>query len=143
MKSIEEYEPKTNIVSFADLYGYDHKVEGTKLSLTKGNKVVSIDFGGLNSTTNAVITSGGNSDSLAMCIKDDNYYGDLLVLHEYIAKDTELKELDYKELISRGNKALVPILVGSIAGGLLLVGGIAIAIVLIKKKAKKIDTEST
>lgn len=141
-QEINDFEPKTNILSFADLYGYYHQVRGTMITLTKGNKTVNINFENLDSQIDATIESEGKSDFLAMRLANNNYYGDLLVLNEFIAKNTELKELDYKELMSRTKKTnIAPIVVGSVLGTLLIAAG-AIVIVISVRKRKESKTDS-
>lgn len=70
-----------------------------------------------------------------MSVVNDEYYGDVKLLNEYLAMDTMLKEVNYDELINRGNSNLVflYILIP------LLVMVLAIVVTLLILKTKKRD----
>ena len=137
-ETIYDFEPKTNIISFADMYGYNHQINKSVITLTKGDKVVTIDFEGLNTNNDAVISCGDESAYYSMRLTEGNYYGDMLTLNEILSKDTTLKELDYNELMSRGKPFnFVLILVISIVGFLLIVTGLIIFIVKMKKQQRQ------
>lgn len=129
-----DFEPKTNIFSFADLYGYNHQVDKSIITLTKGDKTITINFEKLGADNDSVITCGEESQSYSMRLTDDNYYGDMLTLNEFVSKDSALKELDYNELMSRGTVPyIVPITIILIVAFLIAVTIVTLFIVQRKK----------
>ena len=135
-ETIQDFDPKTDILAFADLYGYDYKIDNSVITLTNGEKVVTINFENLDSTKYATIAYGESSESYSMRLTDDGYYGDLLILNNVISEDTSLKELNYNELMNRGKTSiLAPILITSIAAFLLILS--CLIIMLIKKRNNK------
>lgn len=109
-ETIFEFEPKTNIFTFADLYDYSHEVNKTTITLKKDSRVITIETEGFDSNSDAMIICDGEKQSFAMRLTGDKYYGDMLTLNRFLSKNTSLKELNYNELMSRGySSSMTPI----------------------------------
>ena len=62
--------PKTDIISFAELYDYKHEIKDKTITLTNGDRIVTINYDGLSSFVDGKIKCEGNEDNFKMHIDD-------------------------------------------------------------------------
>lgn len=134
-EDITDFVPKTDIISFAELYDYKYEIKDKTITLTNGDRIVTINYDGLSSFVDGKIKCEGNEANFKMHIDEGKYYGDIQLLNRYLANGKSLKEPNYDELLHRGQPNLTLLYVLLPVSLVVVVASVTL-IVLVKRKKK-------